>query len=259
MTRLVHLSDLHFGRTDLTLIDPLRREIERARPDIVIVSGDLTLKARNGEFSDAAAFIRDLPAPCFVVPGNHDIPYYHALLERFADPYRRWRRHIGDELEPTWIGDRVAIVGINTVRRAQWRMNWADGKIGRQQMARLDRRLNALPKGRVRIVVGHHPFLAPRPELQKRVVRRADQALDLFRRHRVRLVLAGHLHLPFIRELPGSLPSLPMHVVHGGTTISTRLRGEPNAFNIIDVEADDRIQVDTRIWTEDGWRADDRS
>jgi 3',5'-cyclic AMP phosphodiesterase CpdA len=258
MTRLVHLSDLHFGRTDLALIEPLRQEIKRAEPDLIIVSGDLTLKARQSEFEEASAFIRDLPVPCFVVPGNHDIPYYHRLFERFADPYRRWRRHIGDDLEPTWVGDQVAIVGINTVRRAQWRLNWADGKIRRRQMARIDRRLNALPQGRVRIVVGHHPFLAPRSGLENRVVRRADEALTLFRRHRVRLVLAGHLHLPFIRELPGVCPSVPMQVVHGGTTISTRLRGEPNAFNVIDVETDGRILVDTRIWTDDGWQPDER-
>lgn len=258
MTRIIHLSDLHFGRTDLRLIDPLRREMERAEPDLVIVSGDLTLRARNAEFVEAAAFIRELSAPCLVVPGNHDIPYYHALLERFTDPFRRWRRHIGDALEPTWIGDRIAVVGINTVRRAQWRLNWADGRISRSQMARIDRRLSALPQGHIPIVVGHHPFLAPQPELQNRVVRRSEEALALFRRHRVRLVLAGHLHLPFTRELQGGDPAHPMHVVHGGTTISTRLRGEPNAFNVIDVRADGRIDVDTRIWTDTGWQRDDR-
>ena len=258
MTRLVHLSDLHFGKTDLRLIDPLRQEIENANPDLVIISGDLTLRARNSEFSEAAAFISELSPPCFVVPGNHDIPYYHSLLERFSDPYRRWRRHIGDALEPTWVGERVAVVGINTVRRAQWRLNWADGKISRSQLGRIDRRLAALPKGRVRIVVGHHPFLAPEPRLQDRVVRRAKAALSLFRRHRVTLVLAGHLHLPFIRTLPGADPNHPMTVVHGGTTISTRLRGEPNAFNVIDVDADGKIGIETRIWTESGWQRDER-
>lgn len=258
MTRLVHLSDLHFGKTDLRLIEPLRQEIERANPDLVIISGDLTLRAKTAEFEEAAKFIAELSAPCFVVPGNHDIPYYYAFLERFTDPYRRWRRHIGNALEPTWVGDQVAVIGINTVRRAQWRFNWADGRISRSQLARIDRRLSALPKGRLRIVVGHHPFLAPDPSLQDRVVRRSKQALAMFRRHRVRLVLAGHLHLPFIRELPGADPSSAMMVVHGGTTISTRLRGEPNAFNVIDVDAEKRIAIETRIWTDTGWQRDER-
>ena len=258
MTRLVHLSDLHFGKTDLRLIEPLREEIENANPDLVIISGDLTLRAKNSEFKDAAKFIAELTAPCFVVPGNHDIPYYYAPFERFMNPYRRWRRHISNALEPTWVGDQVAVIGINTVRRAQWSLNWADGRISRSQLARIDKRLSAVPKGRLRIVVGHHPFLAPDPSLENRIVSRSKEALAMFRRHRVRLVLAGHLHLPFIRNLQGTDPSHPMKVVHGGTTISTRLRGEPNAFNVIDVDAEKRVAIDTRIWTDEGWQRDDR-
>src|SRR3546814_17782305 len=91
-------SDLHFGKTDALLIEPLRDELLRAAPDLVVVSGDLTLAARNREFAEAASFLRDLPASCFVVPGTHDIPSYQAM-ERFIEPFRRWRRHIGPDME----------------------------------------------------------------------------------------------------------------------------------------------------------------
>ena len=253
MIRLAHLSDLHFGRTDASLLAPLEDELARARPDLVVISGDLTLQAREREFREAAAFIRALPAPCFVVPGNHDIPSHHAL-ERLVHPFRRWRSHIGTDLEPTWIDSRVALVGLNTVQRASWRINWSHGHIGRRHLARVEHRLAALPPGPVRVVVGHHPFFAPDPLLQNRVLRRSDEALRMFRRHRVRLVLAGHLHRAFMHELPGDDPAWPLMVVHGGTTISTRLRGESNAFNIIDLGADGAVRVEARVWTDGGWR-----
>lgn len=252
MMRIAHLSDLHFGRTDSRLIEPLREELVRARPDLVVVSGDLTLAARNREFREAASFLGALPAPCFVVPGNHDIPSYHAM-ERLVDPFRRWRRYFGPEIEPTLVDEKVALIGLNSVRRASWRLNWSHGRIGRRQLARLAERLEALPEGPLRIVVGHHPFFAPEPLLQNRVVRRSDQALAIFRQHGVRLVLAGHLHRAFIHELPGARPDRPMLVVHGGTSISTRLRGEANAFNLIDIGDDHEVSLAGRVWADGRW------
>ena len=252
MTRLAHLSDLHFGRIDDRLLAPLHDELTRSRPDMIIISGDLTLKARNHEFRQAAEFLRELPTPYLVVPGNHDIPSLQ-VLERFIDPFRRWRRHIDDNLEPVLINDRVAVVGINSVRRASWRLNWSHGHISRRQIRRIDRQLAALPEGPIRIVVGHHPFFAPDRPLQNRVLRRSDQALRMFRRRGVRLVLAGHLHRAFIHRLPGRRPGKPLFVVHGGTTISTRLRGEPNAFNLIDIAPDGHIDIRGRVWRETGW------
>lgn len=130
-------------------------------------------------------------------------------MERFIDPFRRWRRHIGRDLEPTWVDDRFAIVGVNSVRRASWRINWSHGRIGRRHLQRIEQRLAALPEGPVRVVVGHHPFFAPDPMLRNRVLRRSDEALAAFRRHRVRLVLAGHLHRAFMHELPGNTPDTP--------------------------------------------------
>jgi len=99
--RLAHLSDLHFGRVDPAAVEGLLRSLEAARPDLVVVSGDFTQSARTGEFRAARAFLDRLPAPVFAVPGNHDLPQWNPV-ERLLRPYDRYRRFIGEELEPVW-------------------------------------------------------------------------------------------------------------------------------------------------------------
>lgn len=252
MIRLAHLTDLHFGRIDRRLVEPLREALIDARPDVVVISGDLTMRAREREFREAVEFVESLPSPCFLVPGNHDIPSGH-VVERLMDPFRRWRRHFGAELEPTLVDDRLALVGVNSVRRASWRLNWSHGRIGRRHLARIEKRLDALPDGAMRVVVCHHPFFAPDPDLHHKVLRRSDDALRIFRRHGVRLVLAGHLHRAFVHDLSDQDGGAPLLVVHGGTSFSTRLRGEANAFNLIELADDGRLRLDARVWTGDRW------
>jgi len=250
--RLAHLTDLHFGRIDNRLIRPLIDALTAARPDIVVVSGDLTMRAREREFRDAAAFVQALPAPCFLVPGNHDIPSGQ-VFERLVDPFRRWRRHFGPELEPTVVDERLALIGVNSVRRASWRLNWSHGRIGRRHLRRIEARLAALPDGPARVVVCHHPFFAPDDGLRHKVLKRSDDALRLFRRHGVRLVLAGHLHRAFVHDLGGDDGGSPLLVVHGGTSFSTRLRGETNAFNLIELADDGTLRLDARVWVDGRW------
>ena len=252
MIRLAHLTDLHFGRVDRRLVEPLREALAEARPDVVVISGDLTMRAREREFRAARDFVGSLPAPCFLVPGNHDIPAGH-VVERLVDPFRRWRRHFGPDLEPTLVDDRVALIGVNSVRRASWRPDWSHGRIGRRHLARIEDRLESLPGGVMPVVVCHHPFFAPDPNLRHKVLRRSDDALRAFRRHGVRLLLAGHLHRAFVHDLSDETGGSPLLVVHGGTSFSTRLRGEANAFNLIEIADDGALRLDARVWTGDRW------
>ncbi len=92
---LVHLSDLHFGRIDPALVDPLRRAVNALKPDLVAISGDFTQRARHSQFAEARAFIQSLEAKTLVVPGNHDIPLYD-VVERFAAPLVRYRQYISE-------------------------------------------------------------------------------------------------------------------------------------------------------------------
>jgi 3',5'-cyclic AMP phosphodiesterase CpdA len=171
---LLHLSDLHFGRIDPATLAPLLGTAEKIRPDLVIVSGDLTQRARRGQFQEARDFLAALPQPQIVVPGNHDVPLYNVAL-RFADPLANYRRYITDDLEPYFRDDEVAVVGINSARSPTFK----GGRINERQVARVRDRLCALPEKTTRVIVTHHPFDMPEGRAQADLVGRARMAMRL--------------------------------------------------------------------------------
>jgi 3',5'-cyclic AMP phosphodiesterase CpdA len=252
LTVIAHLSDLHFGAEDPAVVATLAADVAAARPDLVAVSGDLTQGARHAEFAAAAAFLRSLPAPVLAVPGNHDVTPYR-ILERFADPWRRWRRHVSRETEPVWTNAGVAVLGLNTARRGGFYLNWARGRVGRARLARLEQRLAALPQEHFRIVVAHHPFAAPALRPMARLVGGAGPALAAFARHGVRMVLSGHLHLPDIAPARELAPGARLIFVQAATATSHRLRGAPNAWHRITIRGDE-AEVASRIWDGRAWR-----
>jgi 3',5'-cyclic AMP phosphodiesterase CpdA len=228
--------------------------VAAAKPDLVVVSGDLTQRARTREYAAAAAFLRAMPAPVLAVPGNHDVPAYD-LIGRFTDPWRLWRAHVAAETEPVWTDAQVAVVGLNTARRGGFDLEWERGRIGRTRLDRLEARMAALPGGLFRIVVAHHPFAAPAASPAAPLVGGVARALAAFARHDVRMVLSGHLHLPDIapaRDLP---PGARILLVQGSSATSHRLRGAPNAWHRITV-AGGEPQVAARIWDGGAWRDD---
>ena len=268
--RLCHLSDLHFGHHDAQLADGLSADLKLQQPDLVIVSGDFTQRGTEAEFVEARAFLDTLPAPFLAVPGNHDVPE-RDLLRRFLNPYGHYRRYIDAELEPFLALDGVAIAGLKTSRRARGELNWAHGSISRGQLRRLEERFAATPEDCLRIVVAHHPLMQPEGDVLKpmRLVKRADLALDTFARLGVRLVLSGHFHLSYVRQHGGPQSSqppvaegtptglreaetAPILVAQASSTISTRLRGHGNAYNIIDIDKG-RIAVTVREWMDGAW------
>jgi 3',5'-cyclic AMP phosphodiesterase CpdA len=254
-TRLAHITDLHFGAADDVIVQALLDELNADPPDLVVVSGDLTQGARASEFVAAKTFLSKLSAPSLAVPGNHDISPYH-LFERFTDPYARWRRFISRETSPSWVNENVAVLGLNSARRLGLHWDWSRGRITRHRLAALVARLDALPESLFRIVVVHHPLLPPENAPETTTVGGAASALRTLGAHRVRLILAGHLHRGYARFASNDRRE-PL-ILQSATSTSIRLRGEPNAYNKISISAGGDLQIQVRVWNGKGWQDGER-
>ena len=248
MRTLVHLSDLHFGKVDVTLLDPLRALIEKIAPDVVVVSGDLTQRAKSEQFEEAKAWLDTLPGPQIIVPGNHDISLYN-VFRRFLQPLTRYKRYITDDLDPIFIDEEIAVLGVNTARS----LTFKDGRVNNEQIATIKEQLSGLPPTVTRIIVTHHPFDLPQTYDQDDLVDRAPMAMKAFSDCGVDLLLAGHLHTSHAGSTSEryQLSEYAALVVQAGTATSTRGRGEVNSFNVVRVEHE-RIEVDRYGWDEVG-------
>jgi 3',5'-cyclic AMP phosphodiesterase CpdA len=244
MRTIIHLSDLHFGRTDEALLTPLASAIAKLRPNLIAVSGDLTQRARTAEFQAARAFLDRLPKPQIIVPGNHDVPL-HNVFSRFIGPLTKYLRHITADLEPFYIDEEIAALGINTARS----LTFKRGRINSKQIEHAKERLCTLDPKIIKVIVTHHPFDLPDGRAANKRLGRAGLAMEMVRACRCDLLLAGHLHVSdagsvAMHTLGGSHDAI---VVQAGTATSTRGRGEINSFNAIRVEAN-RIEVQRFGW-----------
>ena len=122
MARLLHLSDLHFGAHDPVVVEGLERQIDEETPDLVVISGDFTQRARTEQFEEACKFLerlREAGHDVLAVPGNHDVPLYD-VLRRFLSPLTRYKRFIDETLCPYHELKGVSLLGnFAGVRRSE--------------------------------------------------------------------------------------------------------------------------------------------
>jgi 3',5'-cyclic AMP phosphodiesterase CpdA len=243
---IAHISDLHFGRTDPSVLPFLRQAIWAAHPDVVVVSGDLTQRARATQFAAARRFLQSLPSPQIVVPGNHDVPLYN-ILSRWLTPLRNFRRYITEDLQPAFVDDEVAVIGVNTER--SW--SFKEGRINEQQVSNACRCLSATDDKVIRIIVTHHPFILPKLGSRHGIIGRAAMAMRGFSQCKVDMVLSGHLHLSGVATSIARYGAQGRStlLVQAGTATSSRRRDEPNAFNIVRVNPP-VISIEQVAWNE---------
>ena len=195
MARLIHLSDLHFGAHDPRLVDAVAERVDEERPDLVVISGDFTQRARTEQFKEACDFLerlRDAGHDVLAVPGNHDVPLYD-VFRRFLSPLTRYKRYIDDTLCPVHELPGVTVLGINTARS----LTFSDGRISEEQLKFIRDSFERTDPDALRVLVTHHPLFAlPVGETGevKRAVGRSELALDAAADAGVDMLLAGHHH-----------------------------------------------------------------
>lgn len=236
MSTLLHVSDPHFGTERPEVVEALLRLAAQLQPERVILSGDITQRARRAQFDAARAFIDALPAPTLVIPGNHDIPLFN-LWARVLAPYAGFRRVFGPGLETEWSTPQWLVLALNTTR--WWRHK--DGEVSGAQCRRVSQRLQQAQPGQIRVVVTHQPMLAIREHDRRNLLHGHEAVARAWSRAGVDLLLGGHIHLPYVRPLSSAYAGLARdaYVVQAGTAVSHRVRGDvPNSINVIRRERD---------------------
>jgi 3',5'-cyclic AMP phosphodiesterase CpdA len=247
MLTLLHISDVHFGPPFVPVVgESVVRAAHQLQPDIIVLSGDFTQRAKQNEFEAAAAWIARLPAvPTVTVPGNHDVPLYR-IFERLFDPYRHYRTYISDELDSVIRHERAVIVALNTTHPLRALVN---GRIRQRQLDFAAAAFEAADPALSRIIVAHHHF-APAPDYEGgQVMPRAREAIDRFTALKVDMILGGHLHRAYIGNsldvYPGFDRDHGIIIVQSGTSTSRRGRArerEKNSFNLVRV-GDEVIRI----------------
>jgi 3',5'-cyclic AMP phosphodiesterase CpdA len=244
MRMVAHVSDLHFGMEDERIVEGLLEDIAGFHPSVVVISGDLTQRARKKQFESAGAFIRKIPAPCLVVPGNHDIPLYD-VFRRALKPLRWYRQYITTDLNPVFQDDELMVLGANTARAAAFK----NGRISMAQIKILADKFCAAGSQLVKVLVTHHPFLPPLDNPHAALVGRGALAVEAFEPCGIDLLLAGHYHRGYLGDLHGHYMAAKRSVIvaQAGTATSKRTRGEKNSYDRIIIDPPD-ICFDRYAW-----------
>lgn len=233
LIRIAHLSDPHFGTIRPGVQEGLLATLQELKPDLILLTGDITQRARRKQFRDAKYFTRLIkPTPLIAVPGNHDIPLFN-IFARLFNPYRGYRKLFKDQLEKDYEQGDIVVTGLNSTSR--WRHIQGDFNF-----PRIERRLKEKKsKAKVHIVTFHHPMDCRKPSDEKNLLIGRDQAIDIFDRHNVDLIIGGHIHDPYVTLSKVRYPNTKRTMVLGvaGTCLSWRTRpGAPNSFNFIEVD-----------------------
>lgn len=234
MPTIAHLSDLHFGRETPEVVAALAAHLNAEPPDLTIVSGDFTQRARPEQFARAASFYFGLPEPRLAVAGNHDMPLWN-FAARIGRPFATFQRHIVQTLRPTFDDDQLCVVGLNTPRRCSPRLRgfWKDGLIRPRD---LDWACGVLAASRapVKVCVMHHPLRVDHEVFDDDVVRGADRAAQALAAAGCDAVLYGHIHVPHVLvdvEPALQMPRAMICAMAGTATSDRRRMDAPNSYN----------------------------
>ena len=248
MTKLLQISDLHFGTEQPDVVRALKALSDETKPDVLVVSGDITQRATSDEFSRARAFCDSLGiAQMMAMPGNHDVPLYN-VFARLTHPYAAYQSAFGQQLESELITPALCLVTVNTTR--WWRHK--NGEVSKAQIERVCEYLSRATLQQLRVVVVHQPVHVLRPQDEQDRLRGWEPAVRAWAAAGADVVMGGHIHLPYVCDLSSAVKALPrrMWCVQAGTAVSSRIRRDtPNSVNLLVFSSgDDRPHCTVERW-----------
>ncbi|MEF7616221.1 metallophosphoesterase [Aquincola sp. MAHUQ-54] len=250
MSGLLQISDPHFGTEQPPVVEALVRLAREQAPDVAVLSGDITQRARRAQFGAARTFADRLaPVPVVAVPGNHDVPLFNLLARAFW-PYANFRHAFGDDLEPVRSDANWLVVAVKSTRRRRHK----DGEVSDEQIERVAERLRRAGEAQVRVVVLHHPIAVFRPQDAPNLLRRRQAAIHRWAEAGADVVMGGHIHLPYVLPLHETEAALPRRLwaVQAGTAVSSRVRHEAgNSVNLLRRVGGRGVRVAVERWDYD--------
>lgn len=257
--RLAHLSDPHFGAHDPELVDALPGTLKTLNLDAAIITGDFTMAGRRHEFRQAKAWIERITPSPIVIPGNHDIPKFNQLIDRFFRPFRRYRDYIDPDVDHVLASKGIHLRALNSSRPFGLNWDWSGGRLSKKQLRMIEEDFALVPDDAFRIVALHHPTVA-QPENRRELVGRLDELKQSLAKVRADLVLGGHFHQSYLLSLECRTAdenrAWNTTVSQVSTVTSTRLQGEPNGFHVLNLSPG-RIYVERFIWSAGTFEAED--
>jgi len=252
LTRVLHLSDLHFGaRDDEAIALGVPVLIDRIQPELVIASGDLSHRGRDGQLAASARFLRSFGRPVLAIPGNHDIP--HSFPARFSHPFRAFERQ-WETTEPTYSSPTLHVIGLNSVR--PWRHQ--SGGIGNGQLERAAERLRQGAPDAFQVVVLHHHLIGAPWRSRKKPVARRNHVLGSLVAAGTDLILAGHIHQAAVSErhefeiVHGGESSVVVSVAPGLGQPRPKRQGEARGLQLYEID-ESSLRVQTYVWQDTDW------
>ena len=230
MIRLFHVSDIHFGAEDKAALAWFAASVRDEQPDAIIVTGDLTMRARHHEFEAAARWLEKLERPITVEVGNHDLPYFNPFARAFR-PYARYGRLERLIERPLDIAG-VHIVPLRTTARFQWRLNWSKGIVGATPLAQTLAGIATAPVAATVIVACHHPLIEMGTSGTAHT-RNGLSSLTALAQAGAHAVLTGHVHDPF--DIAHPVGDRVVRLIGAGT-LSERVRATRPSFNELRID-----------------------
>lgn len=247
MRTIIQISDIHFGKVHTLSMNALVAAFQKIDPDLVIISGDLTQRARRKEYKRAATFLSKIKKAgysCLVIPGNHDIAPIYKPLRRIFDPYFQYKKYISENLQPTYADDEIAIASINTVRPSRL----TNGAVNITEIRRVESWFSTFKKDVMRVVVTHHPLDLPIERKNRKLAHRAETGIKRLSKHRVDIYLSGHYHRSSVvhTAIRHNIDGYSAVAIQAGT-LSRRQRGEVESFNVLYLDRP-ILEIETYLW-----------